>query len=333
MPGLVVDGLPALNVINAQLKLDTLHKLLNQSLVGDDYHKVYRILLLHLSIRSSLVPSVMLLNSADNSILVGEEALVGSGGSAKVFCRRGSGGSAGVAVKKFIYLSNARSLSIKEALIMGSLRHRNVVPFIGVIDASEYVAIVTPYMRNGDMMSFLRRNPRADRIKLAIGIARGMKYLKFCGVIHGDIKAANILVDDENGPVIADFGLSQYEGDETQLHETQQLHSDGSGGGTIRYMAPERLNPGTRSARPTFASDVFAFGMTLYEIYTGRYPYWKLNNTRAMMKIVNGDHPSWDARILDDVWSLVITCWSFNTSDRPLIHEILGRLLEMQRKT
>ena len=124
-------------------------------------------------------------------------------------------------------------------------------------------------------------------------IARGMVHLKRSGIIHGDLKGvssistlnhiclvnhlslsqSNILINDNGDAVIADFGLSTFPecrsdwNFATGYSDTEDYEN--SGIGTLRWMAPELLLPedfDRATARPTFASDIFAFGMTIYEV-------------------------------------------------------------------
>ncbi|KAF5376922.1 hypothetical protein D9615_007330 [Tricholomella constricta] len=212
---------------------------------------------------------------------------------------------------------------------MASLQHKNILPFFGVVDNPTDLGIVSPFMRNGSLPSYLARNPSANRRNLLIDIAQGLVYLKSCGVIHGDLKGPNILVNDEGVACIADFGLAFYDGDTFPLDESpDSLASSLSGAGTVRYMSPERLHPETNSALSTFASDVFSFGMVIYEAFTNQVPFhaWK-HDGRVMLGIVEGLRPERDARIPDDIWSIAQDCWKPNPSDRPLVNEVLDRLL------
>ncbi|KAG5719289.1 putative serine/threonine-protein kinase/receptor [Termitomyces sp. T112] len=297
--------------------------------------RLYR-LPLQAALATSLIPSYMLRGRDFNIDVLDKGApMIGSGGSANVFLYRTGRGA--VAVKKFLYSkSHARKTFIKEAMFISSLRHQNVISFLGAIDNVTGFAIITPYLRNGDLPNFLRKNPSANRLKMAEGIACGLSHLKLCGVIHSDIKGTNILVNDDHVPVISDFGLAEYEGYEIGFDGRDEFTDTryGSDAGTYRYMAPERLCPEAgKSARPTFSSDVFSFGMVLYEIYTGRIPYSESTDYQAMVLIVKGSHPVWDAQIPDQIWSLALGCWTDKPSDRLTVDEVVDYLSAfMQRK-
>ncbi|KAG6856796.1 hypothetical protein H0H87_000492 [Tephrocybe sp. NHM501043] len=214
MPGLL-NALCSRNAnrleANLQLQLDDLYALLKCS-ASNDIHpavlKRYRAQILSISTRLLLIPSQLVL---DGHFFQNQNAMyIGSGGSASVFYQRQ--GSSEIAVKAFLPSQDAQKMCFKEAVIMALLQHRNILPLLGVIGAPNSFALATPYMRNGNLMTFLLRNPGANRLELvsfflnnpgamndyptakALGIANGLSYLKSCGVCHGDIKAVSYYV-------------------------------------------------------------------------------------------------------------------------------------------
>jgi len=122
--------------------------------------------------------------------------------------------------------------------------------------------------------------PDAFQVALIKDMTNGMQYLKKIGIVHGDLKAVNVLVDFQWTAYLSDFGVSSFVKPTLQDHpqsavcssieSTQQfLHSSASGGGTPRYMAPERLLPEIfrrESGRATFESDTYSLVMFIYEI-------------------------------------------------------------------
>lgn len=143
----------------------------------------------------------------------------------------------------------------KEVSIWKGLIHPNVLQLIGIYEKDAAVYIVSPFLRNGTVPQYLSKNPDADRASFIRDLARGLNYLHQQGVIHGDIKGSNLLVSS-SVPVsglVADFGLAKLE--DTHTVTSQQ------GAGTPRWQSPELFYGGPR----TFKSDVYAFGMTVYE--------------------------------------------------------------------
>ncbi|KAG8685230.1 hypothetical protein FRC08_013233, partial [Ceratobasidium sp. 394] len=114
--------------------------------------------------------------------------------------------------------------------------------------------MVSPWMDNGTLLAYIKRNPSTDCYCLSIGICEGVVYLHENGIVHGDIKGANVLVSDAGIAKLADFGCTELK--ESELYfTTTTKHVECS----TRWAAPEILNGGMRSKQ----ADVYALGMTL----------------------------------------------------------------------
>lgn len=109
-------------------------------------------------------------------------------------------------------------------------------------------------------------------------VLQGLLYLHEQGVIHRDIKGANILTTKEGTVKLADFGVATRNGPELMSSSVV---------GTPYWMAPEVI---TLSGATT-ASDIWSLGCTVIELLEGRPPYHKLNSVAALYRIVNDDHP------------------------------------------
>ncbi|KAE8735454.1 Protein NSP-INTERACTING KINASE 3 [Hibiscus syriacus] len=142
--------------------------------------------------------------------------------------------------------------------------HRNLLRLIGYCATSNERLLVYPYMSNGSVASRLRGKPALDwntRKRIAIGAARGLLYLhEQCDpkIIHRDVKAANILLDDYCEAIVGDFGLAKLL-DHADSHVTTAVR------GTVGHIAPEYLSTGQSSEK----TDVFGFGILLIELITG----------------------------------------------------------------
>jgi len=125
--------------------------------------------------------------------------------------------------------------------------------------------IVCPYMKNGHIIHFLSLYPNKNRVKLVHQIALGMLYLHGKGIIHGNLKPTNVLIDDSEEACITGFGLSSIDRDDGSDTSVSTQETPGV---TLRWMSPEALE-GYRAQ----SSDVYAYGMSLYNIFTNEAPF------------------------------------------------------------
>ncbi|CAI0557085.1 unnamed protein product [Linum tenue] len=198
--------------------------------------------------------------------------ILGRGGFGKVYKGRLADGSL-VAVKRLKEdHTPGEELQFQREVEMISLAvHRNLLRLIGFCMTPTERLLVYPYMANGSVASCLRERspsqPSLDwptRKRIALGSARGLSYLHdHCNpkIIHRDVKAANILLDEEFEAVVGDFGLAKLM-DRGKTHVTTAVR------GTIGHIAPEYLSAGMSSEK----SDVFAYGIMLLELITGQKP-------------------------------------------------------------
>ncbi|VFQ81432.1 unnamed protein product [Cuscuta campestris] len=217
----------------------------------------------------------------------------------------------------------------KEALILSTLHHPNVVSFYGVVrdgpDGS--LATLTEFMVNGSLKQFLRKKDRTidrrKRLIIAMDTAFGMEYLHGKNIVHFDLKCENLLVNmrDPHRPVckIGDLGLSKVK---------QQTLVSGGVRGTLPWMAPELLSG--KSNMVTEKIDVYSFGIVMWELLTGDEPYADMHCTSIIGGIVNNSLrpqvPTW----CDPEWkSLMESCWASDPSERPSFSEVSQKLRSM----
>ncbi|KAL9244642.1 hypothetical protein vseg_018400 [Gypsophila vaccaria] len=149
------------------------------------------------------------------------------------------------------------------------VHHRHLVSLVGYCSSGDERMLVYEFIPNKTLEFHLHGEGRppmswATRLKIALGAAKGLAYLhEDCHpkIIHRDIKAANILIDDEFEAKVADFGLAKFSFD-TDTHVSTRVV------GTFGYLAPEYASSG----KLTEKSDVFSFGIVLLELITGRRP-------------------------------------------------------------
>ncbi|KAG6894848.1 hypothetical protein C0995_013586, partial [Termitomyces sp. Mi166 len=174
-----------------------------------------------------------------------------------------------------------------------------------------------------------------------LDVALGLKYLHQNDIVHGDLKGANILVNDSGRACVADFGLSSVI-DPLNLEWTESTTT--VPGGTMNWKAPEPYVEHSRSPKSTTASDVYAWACVCYEIFTGERPFFEFPIYSQIPEIVlNGRRPSrpvssstpWTQwGLTEDIWRLMEECWLHDPSARPTIDDVARRLEgQMQEDT
>nr|KAJ0187936.1 hypothetical protein LSAT_V11C900503030 [Lactuca sativa] len=222
--------------------------------------------------------------------------ILGEGAFGKVYKGLLADGSL-VAVKRLTDHVHGGELHFqKEVEIISMAVHRNLLRLQGFCMTSTEPLLVYPYMANGSVASFLRdrpdRQPALDwptRKQIALGSARGLAYLHdHCDpkIIHRDVKASNILLDEEFEAVVADFGLAK-------LMNYNDTHVTTAVCGTIGHIAPEYLSTGRCSEK----SDVYGYGVMLLQLITRQQAYdpTRLANNHNDVMLLD-----WVKRLLED---------------------------------
>ncbi|KAK8335839.1 hypothetical protein V6Z11_A09G082400 [Gossypium hirsutum] len=215
----------------------------------------------------------------------------------------------------------------QEVSLMKRLRHPNVLLFMGAVTSPQRLCIVTEFLPRGSLFRLLQRNTtKLDwrrRIHMALDVARGMNYLHHCNppIIHRDLKSSNLLVDKNWTVKVGDFGLSRLK------HETYLTTRTGKG--TPQWMAPEVL----RNELSDEKSDIYSFGVVLWELATEKIPWENLNSMQVIgavgfmnqrLEIPNGVDPRWA--------SIIESCWHSDPQCRPTFQELLNKLRDLQRQ-
>ncbi|KMZ58983.1 S-locus receptor kinase (SRK) [Zostera marina] len=175
-----------------------------------------------------------------------------------------------IAVKKLSNVNSGHGLNdfMNEAMLIQQLRHRNLVRFLGCCMEGEERLLIYEFVPNKslDIIIFGENKHVLDwkmRVEIIIGIARGLLYLhqdSALRIIHRDLKAGNILLDEVMNPKITDFGTARlFESNQVEGNTRRVI-------GTPGYMSPEYITNGNFSMK----SDVFSFGILLLEIITGK---------------------------------------------------------------
>ncbi|KIJ52439.1 hypothetical protein M422DRAFT_26047 [Sphaerobolus stellatus SS14] len=223
----------------------------------------------------------------------------------------------------------------REYLAWSSLRHPNILPCLGfsfdfsVEWQSGIPALISPWMENGTLLSYIQSNPQADRMSLIVGITQGLLYLhvRCPSVIHGDIRAGNILMSDEGIPRFSDFGLSR-------VHdEGIGLTTSSEAAGSLRWMAPELFS----DVKVSVESDVWAYGMTLLEIATCKRPYADITADPAVLRLIIEaelpcrPNPNEAPLLTEEIWQICGECWKNMPEYRPTMQQIASKVITKER--
>ncbi|KAI9396301.1 hypothetical protein POPTR_004G108200v4 [Populus trichocarpa] len=217
--------------------------------------------------------------------------------------------------------------------------HRNLLRLYGFCMTPTERLLVYPYMSNGSVALRLKGKPVLDwgtRKRIALGAARGLLYLhEQCDpkIIHRDVKAANILLDDYCEAVVGDFGLAK-------LLDHQDSHVTTAVRGTVGHIAPEYLSTGQSSEK----TDVFGFGILLLELITGQRAIefgkaanqkgamldWvkKIHQEKKLEMLVDKDiKGNYDRIELEEMVQVALLSTQYLPSHRPKMSEVV-RMLE-----
>ncbi|XP_013885188.1 discoidin domain-containing receptor 2 isoform X2 [Austrofundulus limnaeus] len=227
--------------------------------------------------------------------------------------------------------SQARNDFLKEIKIMSRLDNANIIRLLCVCVSSDPLCMVTEYMENGDLNMFLSQREMestlthannipsvslSDLLHMAVQISSGMKYLASLNFVHRDLATRNCLLDRRLTIKIADFGMSR------NLYSSDYYRIQGRAVLPIRWMAWESILLG----KFTTASDVWAFGVTLWEIFTlcKEQPYSLLSDEQVIEN--SGEFFRNQGRQIflygpplcpPSLFELMMRCWSRNIPDRP----------------
>lgn len=177
-----------------------------------------------------------------------------------------------------------------EARRVARIQHPGVVQVFDVGQDGDLCFIVSEFVSGGSLGDHLVKNPPAPQqtIRWVAEIADALEHAHLHGVIHRDVKPANILINNHNRALLADFGIAQ---------SANRAGRQALSLGTLRYMAPEQLEGRELDPR----SDVFSLGVVLHEALTGKVPYSSLQPNVLRREIVTGVKQVVSPTMTDDV--------------------------------
>ncbi|XP_011621140.1 MAP3K epsilon protein kinase 1 isoform X1 [Amborella trichopoda] len=208
------------------------------------------------------------------------------------------------------------NIIMQEIDLLKNLNHKNIVKYLGSFKTKTHLYIILEYVENGSLASIIKPNkfgPFPESL-VAVYIAQvleGLVYLHEQGVIHRDIKGANILSTKEGLVKLADFGVA------TKLTEADvNTHSVV---GTPYWMAPEVIEMSGVSA----ASDIWSVGCTVIELLTCVPPYYDLQPMPALFRIVSDEQPPIPDRLSPGITDFLHQCFRKDAMQRPDAKKLL----------
>ncbi|XP_066578335.1 ephrin type-B receptor 4b isoform X2 [Amia ocellicauda] len=222
------------------------------------------------------------------------------------------------------YTERQRRDFLSEASIMGQFEHPNIIRLEGVVTASCPVMILTEFMENGALDSFLRLNDGQftpiQLVGMLRGIASGMRYLSDMGFVHRDLAARNILVNSNLVCKVSDFGLSR----SLQESSADPTYTSTLGGKIpIRWTAPEAI----AFRKFTSASDAWSYGIVMWEVMSyGERPYWDMSNQDVINAIEQDYRLPPPPDCPTSLHQLMLDCWQRERGSRPRFAHIVSAL-------
>lgn len=225
-----------------------------------------------------------------------------------------------IAGKTFKKGSMTKEEFVEEAKQLRKMQHLNIVQFYGLYLQEDRIFIITEYMRNGSLSSYLKNfktNLQFDNLLyISQQIADGMCYLEGQNIIHRDLACRNVLVGEKNITKICDFGLARNQG----------YHRKQSSTCSIRWSAPENIFSHIIASTK---GDVWSFGVVLWEIFSyGEGPYCDMSDEEVIRNVKNGYRLKKPDNANESIFTLMSSCWNVDAEKRPSF-SIISNYLNM----
>nr|XP_054922639.1 hepatocyte growth factor receptor-like [Dermacentor andersoni] len=222
---------------------------------------------------------------------------------------------------------------LEEALIMKDFHHANVLPLIGLsIDKVDGLMVITPFMKYGDLLSYIRDDRNTPTVKqlitFGLHVAEGMKYLACTKFVHRDLAARNCMLSEDFIVRVADFGLSR------DVYEKDYYSGDNKKTKLpVKWMAPESLEKGIYGHK----TDVWSYGVLLWELITrGVTPYSDVDNWDIVDFLKQGRRMKQPSFCPDELYDIMLQCWQEDPKKRPsfakLATEIPNLVIRLEKK-
>jgi len=216
----------------------------------------------------------------------------------------------------------------KEINLMMQLKHCNIVGFYGTsVSRNGNAMLIMEYVAKGSLYNILHNNeeklPWTVRIQITIDIGLGVEYLHSQKVIHCDLNSHNVLITNEYRAKLTDFGLSKIK------HDITSRSNSGSGNmlGTLLWMAPE-LTTGEKTNNSR--TDIYSYGVTMWEIAARKKPFAGMNPTIQALKIASGTRETIPAETPLNYAKLIKKCWDQRAEERPTATQVVEELTALK---
>jgi serine/threonine protein kinase len=210
-----------------------------------------------------------------------------------------------------------------EVSVLCTLRHPNILSFLGACVKAPNLMIVTEFMARGTLFDILHQSQMsvtwAMRRKMALDTCRGMRYLHESKLLHRDLKSSNLMLDNDFNCKVGDFGLTRISKGAVAAQMTGQC-------GTFQYMAVEVLASKPYSEK----ADVFSFGILLWELVARKLPYFGMQPMQVGLAVVQrGLRPTIPPTCPAPLAKLMQACWDNSPNKRPSFEQIERSLTAM----
>ena len=225
-----------------------------------------------------------------------------------------------IAVKKLKPSTMSPQDFLEEAQLMKKLRHPKLIQLYALCTQEKPTLIITELMKPGNLLEYLRGDGRSLKlpqlIDMGAQVADGMAYFEQNNFIHRDLSASNILVGENLICKVAGFGLARVVDEDIYEAAFREKFA-------VKWTAPE----GALYHRFTIKSDVWSFGIFLYELITyGRPPYPGISNTQILDMLCSGYRMPRPMGCPEQLYKIMSECWRGDSTSRPTFNTLEWRL-------